>query len=113
VKQTVWITAENKYVPGAGDVPELVKDAFAAKSPIVPADGGKAKKYTSSAGTVVAVVTQVQKPDMAKYDSARGDLIRQLAGKKQRELYEDWLKKLSAKAKIDINPDVVKADVES
>jgi hypothetical protein len=34
-------------------------------------------------------------------------MMKQLTMKKQRSMYEGWLKKLSEKAKIDMNPDVV------
>ena len=82
-------------------------DAFAAKSPIDPAQGGQAKKFVSPTWVVVAVVTQAQKPDFAKLEGERSKLLRQIAGKKQRELYDEWFKKVQAKAKVDPNPAVV------
>jgi parvulin-like peptidyl-prolyl isomerase len=110
VKTTGMVTSEAKYLQGLGEAPELLKDAFAAKSPIDPAQGGKAKKFNLPAGIAVAVVTESKQPDMAKYDSERGNLIRQIAGKKQRDIYEEWLKRVQAKAKIDANPQVVDGD---
>jgi hypothetical protein len=107
VKSTGLISSENKYLPGIGEAPDLMKDAFAAKSPIDPAQGGKAKKYTSMNWVVVAVVTETKTPNLSKLEAERTALVRQIAGRKQRELYDEWLKKLQAKAKIDANPSVV------
>lgn len=112
VKSTGLISAEAK-VPGVGDATELTKDAFASKSPIDPAQGGKAHKYVTPGYVLVAVVTQVKKPDVSKLDTdpaARIALIKQIAGKKQRELYDEWLKKIQAKATIDPNPQVVQGE---
>lgn len=107
VKSTGLVTSESKYLPGIGDAPELLTDAFSAKSPIDPAQGGKAKKYTLANSVVVAVVTQAKKPDFAKLDTERPNLIKQIAGKKQRDIYDEWLKKIQSKSKIDANPAVV------
>jgi parvulin-like peptidyl-prolyl isomerase len=107
VKQTGLISRANSYLPGIGEAPELLKDVFAAKSPINPADGGKAKKFVSANWVLVAVVTDVKKPDLSKLDSQRGELLKQIASRKQRELYDAWLKKLTDKASIDPNPSVL------
>lgn len=107
VRSTGMITAENKYLPGVGEVPDLVKDAFAAKSPIDPAQGGKAHKYVTPNSVVVAIVTTAQRPDLSKLEAKRGELVRQIANRKQRDVYEAWLKKLQDKAKIEPNAAVV------
>ncbi|MGK5083345.1 SurA N-terminal domain-containing protein [Bdellovibrionota bacterium FG-1] len=107
VKKTGFVTRQSSYIPGVGEAKELLADAFAAKSPIDPAQGGKAKKYVSANWVLVALVTEAQKPDLAKLATERGQLIRQITTRKQREIYDEWLKKLVAKAKIDTNPAVV------
>jgi peptidyl-prolyl cis-trans isomerase D len=110
VKSTGLVASDSKL---PGDSTELVKDAFAAKSPIDPAQGGKAHKYVTPATVLVAIVTQVKKPDVSKLDTdaaARIALIKQLSNKKQRDIYDEWLKRIQAKAKIDPNPQVVQGE---
>jgi len=105
VKSTGPITRANRFLPGIGEAKELFADVFAKNSPIAP--GGKAKKYSSAAWTMVAVVTDVQKPDLAKLDKERDSLMRQILMRKERDFYESWLKKIQDKASIDANPAVV------
>lgn len=107
VRSTGAISRGNPYLPGVGEAPDLLKDAFAPKSPIDPAEGGKAKKYVSNNWVLVAIVTEAKRPDLARLESERGNLVRQLTQKKQRDLSEEWLKKVQSKAKIDPNPQVV------
>jgi parvulin-like peptidyl-prolyl isomerase len=104
VKSTGLMSAGQKMIPGAGEVPELFKDAFGASALTKP------RKYMTSAGIVVAVVTQTQKPDLSKLESSRSALIQQIAGKKQRAMYDDWLKRITAKANVDPNPAVMQSE---
>ncbi|HAR42365.1 MAG TPA: hypothetical protein DCS07_06995, partial [Bdellovibrionales bacterium] len=110
VKATGLINEQTGSIPGFGETDDLLKDAFALQSPIDPAQGGKVKKYTSGAGTLVAWVAASQKPDPSKFESERERLVRELASAKERELYEGWIKKVRDKAKIDTNPSVVSAE---
>jgi hypothetical protein len=105
VMTTGLFSRQNDMVPGIGESKELVTDAFQEPSPI----GTKAKKYAQPGAVVVAVVTEVQHADADKFDSEREGMIKQITQKKQRSLYEAWMKKLSEKAKIDMNPDVVQS----
>ena len=107
VKQTGLITRQSPFLPGIGEAKELLTDAFATKSPIDGTAGGKAKKYTSVAWTLVAVVTEKETPDLSKMEASREQLMNQIAFKKERVLYENWMKGLSAKAKIEKNDAVL------
>jgi hypothetical protein len=107
VKSTGLVTQANPYLPGVGEAKELMGDAFAAHSPIDPTRGGKAKKYTSGAWTLVAIVEETQKPDLAKFDSERESILGQLSTRKERELFDTWLKAVSVKAKIEPNLSIV------
>ncbi len=106
VKSTGLITAQTPYLPGIGEAKELMADAFAAKSPIE----GKAKTYRSANWVLVALVSESQRPDLAKLDSERDSLIRQIQQKKLRGIQEGWMKKLMERSKIVSNPDVVGAN---
>ncbi len=107
VKSTGSVSRMNPYLPGIGEAKELMADAFADKSPIDPAQGGKAKKYTSGGWVMVAVVQEAQKPDFAKLATEKDQLVRQLNYRKERALNEAWMKKVRDQAKIDRNPSVI------
>lgn len=114
VRSSGLMNMENPYLPGVGEAKELMTDAFADPSPIDPAQGGKAKKYTSGAWTLVALVQEAQKPDLAKFDSERDAILHQIAEKKERTLFDSWLKGVAEKAKIEPNAAVISdADSES
>jgi parvulin-like peptidyl-prolyl isomerase len=110
VKTTGLVSGQNPALPGIGHAPDVIADAFAAKSPIDPVQGGKAKRYTSANWVVVALIADSRKPDLSKLDTERTQLVKQLTQRKQREIYDDWLKKLSSHATIDRNPQVVGSD---
>jgi peptidyl-prolyl cis-trans isomerase D len=103
VKSTGLFSPQGDMIPGIGESKELMADAFQEPSPI----GAKAKKYSQAGAIVVAVVSEVQHADATKFDAERDSVMKQLTMKKQRSLFEAWLKKLSDKAKIDMNSDVV------
>ena len=56
VKTSGLITLESQGLPGAGDARDVLRDAFADKSPIDPSVGGRAKKYETGGSVIVAVV---------------------------------------------------------
>lgn len=108
VKTTSWITRQNASIPEVGEAKELIKDAFATKSPVDPTLGGKPKKYSMAAGALIAVVTESQKPDLAKFtDEEREKRVSQLAQKKHGDVFGAWMKELEKKAKIETNDAVV------
>ncbi len=107
VKTTGLIPRSSRYLPGVGDVPQLISDAFSKKSLIDPGMGGKAKKYSIPAGILVAIVSEAEKPDLSKLDAEREKLLEQVIFRKERELQNALIKKLSSHAKIERNEAVV------
>lgn len=107
VKTTGLVASNARFFPGIGESKELVADVFKDQSPLDPKAGGKAKVYRLPQGTLVAIIMETTRPDQAKLESERETIARQILAKKSRTLFEDWLKKVSAKAKIDQNPAVV------
>ncbi len=97
------------FVAGATDHPELAKELFEENGLAV----GKVKIYESPARISVVLVTAAKKPDLSKFDAEKGETESQLRTKKERELMNDVIKKLTDKAKIDPNPAVVGGDSES
>ncbi len=110
VKVSDFITRRNGYLPQLGEAKEIMADAFATQSPIDLTQGGKAKKYQVAGMTVVAVVLEKKSPDLSQLDTQRMALLRQSLGRKTRDFYSEWMKQLSAKASIEINPAVVNAE---
>lgn len=103
VKETGLINRMNPYLPGIGEAKELLSDAFANQSPIE----GKAKKYVSGSWTLIAVLVDSKKPDLSQMAKEREKLIKQLSYRKERELYESWMKKFREKASVEMNETVV------
>jgi hypothetical protein len=52
-------------------------------------------------------VTDSKSPDLSQLPEKRDDIYHELAFKKERELYDAWLKKIMSTAKIDRNPSVL------
>jgi hypothetical protein len=106
VKTTGLITIDSP-VPGVNDAQQLLQDAFAEKSPLIASQGGQAKKYESAAWVVIAVVTDVKKPEISKLAGESAKLEQQLRARKERELEEEWIQELRGKAKIKVNSSVI------
>lgn len=103
VRENPDVTEAAGFIPGAADHPELTKDLFGENGLAV----GKAKVYESPTRISVVLVTSIKKPDLAKYESEKKDTELELKSRKERALMNDVVKKLSEKAKIDLNPAVV------
>ena len=103
--RTASVNRSENSIPSVGDAPELLNAAFQApQSPIQ----GKAKAFRSAGGWVVALVTEVKTPDLAKFDQSKGKLRDQVMSRKERALYNTTLKALTAKAKVERNEDVLR-----
>jgi len=113
VKTSGLITRQAPFIQGLGEAKDLLSDAFAAESPIVLTQGGKAKKYTSAAWVAVAVVSESKKPEMNKFEGEKSKLEQQLRFKKERTLEQEWIQQLRSKAKIEMNPALVEAERSS
>jgi parvulin-like peptidyl-prolyl isomerase len=107
VKSTGMITRDTPYLPGIGEAKDLMADAFSDKSPIDAATGGKVKRYSSMNWVMLAVVSESQKPDLSKIGAEHDKLAHQIIARKERSLFEAWLKQAVEKAKIDPNPAVL------
>jgi len=113
VKTTGMIARAQGAVPGLGESKELLTDAFAGANPIAITAGGKAKRYSTPAGVVIAAVVGLEKPDASKLPAERAKLLETLNEKKQGAVFSGWLKDVRKKAKIEPNPDVVSPDAKS
>ena len=75
--------------------------------------GGQAKKYNGAGSVIVALLHEKQTPDVTKFDAEREKIVRQLAGRKQQELFQGWVTELRKKAKVEMNPAVVGGGADS
>ena len=107
VKSTGLVPRSQSFIQGLGDTRDLFADAFSANAPIDSTRGGKAKRYSTPAGIVVAVVVKSESADESKLPSERNALLKQLIEQKQREFFSGWMKSVKDQAKIEKNPDVV------
>lgn len=102
-----WVSSQSSSLPNVGEAAALLKDAFAAKSPINPAHGGKAGKYSVAQGTLVALVLDAQNADLSKFDAERASILEQLTQRKAGELAQGAMAEVTKKAKVERNPEVV------
>lgn len=92
------------YLAGAQENPQIVKDLFGGGLEV-----GKAKVYESKDAVTVILLTEVKKPDPSKFEATRGELMQQIRARKERDLMTAVMKKLTDKARIDVNPAVIGA----
>ena len=107
VQASGWVNRGTQNLPGVGQAPDLMKDAFAQPSSIDPKDGGKTKVYASGAWWLVAVVSGKKLPDSSQLSSKEPELRAKIAAKKERQLSEEFLQTLQGQAKIERNEDIL------
>jgi peptidyl-prolyl cis-trans isomerase D len=101
-RETGSTPAAMPEIPGLDGSGELLKDVLAAqKGTVLP------KLYSVPGGTVVAVVKDRARPDESKYAAERHAHELAIRGEKLRQLETVWLEELRAKAKIDVNPNLI------
>lgn len=109
VRDNPDVPESSGFVPGAQDHPELTKDLYGENGLSV----GKAKIYESPTRISVVLLTGVKKPDLAKFEVEKRDTQLEIKSRKERELMNDVLKRLTEKASIVSNPAVVSASSEA
>ncbi|MBC7387105.1 MAG: SurA N-terminal domain-containing protein [Cryobacterium sp.] len=108
VREVDDVTPGSPSIVGVADHPEMAKDLFNDSIPV-----GKTKVYESSTRMTAILVTAVKKPDLAKFETDKSETMNQIRSRKERELMNDVMKKLTDKASIDPNPAVVGEQTES
>ncbi len=108
VQKTGSVSRSGLELPGMGANSDLVSQVFAVDSP-----NGSAIKLTGATWAFLGAVTQVQQAKTEELPQARATLMKQLVFKKERELYDRWIKMLSDSAKIEPNSSVVSSDADA
>ncbi len=107
VKTSGLIPRSQSFIQGLGETRDFFADAFSASAPIDVSRGGKAKRYSTAAGIVVAAVVKSESADEGKFATERVTLLNQLLEQKQRDFFSGWMKSVKDHAKVEKNPDVV------
>lgn len=103
-KTTGLLPRSSASIPGlGGESSTLFSDAFSNPSPLDPKQGGKPRQYSIGGQVVVAWVSESQHSDLGHLHDEREALQSKLIATKSRYFYEQWLKKLTSKAKIEMN----------
>ncbi|MBI3544007.1 MAG: SurA N-terminal domain-containing protein [Deltaproteobacteria bacterium] len=89
-------------VPGLGDLPELVSDAFKDGSPLVQGP----KLYEGAKTFAVAMDLKAFKPDMAEFAKSKTQLEQTASSRKSEEMFQQWMHDLRTRAKVSINQQI-------
>ncbi|MEK7690557.1 MAG: SurA N-terminal domain-containing protein [Bdellovibrionota bacterium] len=106
VRRSGMVSALGGVIPGLGEAGELMRDAFLKDSPL----DKTAKRYQVGARTVIVVVTGKDSADLSKFPEQAGKTMAQLQYRREQEIVETWMRKLSAEAKVEQNEAVMKDD---
>jgi peptidyl-prolyl cis-trans isomerase D len=94
-------------VPGLGEAPAL----YAAAAAATAAGQTLPDVYATPAGPVVAQVKDRQRPDPAKYERQRDEIVARLTSRRQAEVETAWLKTLRDSATIKVNDALLRGAV--
>jgi hypothetical protein len=101
--KSAMITAQDPQIPGLGDTPELMKDAFSAIGLSRP------KVYSTPRGVLVAVVSAQESADPKKFTEIEKRKLRsKIASEKASEALQEVMKGLRDRASIKTNPEIFK-----
>ena len=105
VEETGLFTRAGGVIPKIGPAGNFIKtlSSLTEKNPI-PKEVLQTKD-----GYFVVELLALDPADQTKFESAKKDLGKRLRYQKQEEFFENWLKELRAKAKIDKNQEILKA----
>lgn len=109
VKTTEKFNRLQGAIPGIGEVPDLLADAFKEPSPLVQAP----KLYETRGSFILAHDLKSFKPNLADLSKDKDKLVQQVTAKKEQAMYEQWMGSLRQQAKVSINKAVERKDEES
>jgi peptidyl-prolyl cis-trans isomerase D len=103
VEETGFFTRAGGMVPKIGPIGDFMTElsALTGKNPLP-------NKILQTKDAFFAVkLSATESADQTKFQSVKKDLQRRLINQKQEEFMQNWLQQLRAKAKIDINKDIL------
>jgi len=103
MEETGLFTRAGGLVPKIGPIGEFM----AALSSLTEKNPTPKEVLRTKDGYFVVRLSALEPADQSKFSSARKDLQKRLLYQKQEEFFQNWLQQLRAKAKIEINKDVL------
>jgi hypothetical protein len=103
MEETGFFTRAGGMVPKIGPIGEFMStlSSLTEKSP------SPKEVLRTKDGYFVVRLSALDPADQSKFSSVKMDLQKRLLYQKQEESFQDWLQQLRAKAKIEINKDVL------
>lgn len=99
LKTSEKFNRQQSFIPGVGDIPELMGDVYKAGSPLLR----EPKLYEANGRFVVAQRLQEFKPDPTTFAKERQRLESQAAVRKSQQFYEQWMGELRSQAKVTLS----------
>lgn len=101
--ETGFFTRAGGLVPKIGPAEEFMAtlSSLTEKSPFPK------EVFRTKDGYFVVKLSGLEPADQSKFPSVKKDLQKRIIYQKQEEFFQNWLQQLRAKAKIDINKDVL------
>lgn len=110
VRDSGPLSVSNPFLPNVGRADEIVEKVFGKDSRAIDLkSGGKPAMVELKDRSMVVVYGLVAKEDadLAKLPEARDELIRQIANRKENELFQEFIQNLTKAAKVDRNEEVI------
>jgi peptidyl-prolyl cis-trans isomerase D len=103
IEETGFFTRAGGVVPKIGPVGDFITElsTLTVKTPLPK------KVLQIKNAFFVVKLSAMEHADQTKFSSVEKDLKNRLINQKQEELLQNWLQQLRAKAKIDINKDIL------
>ncbi len=105
VEETGFFTRTTGAIPKIGPI----KEPGALLAPLTEKDPVPKDVFQTKDGYFVARLSSTEPADQTRFAAAEKGVEARLINQKQEEFFQNWIKELRSRAKIDINPDVVKS----
>ncbi len=100
----ISVTRKSTFAAGIGFSPKFIEKLFSDPEPKLLGEVFK----TEENRYVIAKITKHTEPDMAEFESSKAVIKSNLASAKKGQIYEAYVEKLRANARIEINRDFLK-----
>jgi len=108
LKTTEKFSRLSGAIPGVGEAPELVNDAFKGNSELEKSP----KQYEARGVLIVAKNLKALKPNLSDLSKDREKLITQATTRKEQAIFEQWMGEARSKAKVTMNESLLKGNTE-
>lgn len=96
------------FVPGIGEMPDLINDAFAENSVLAK----EPKLYEARGDMVIAMSLQTFKPNTADLGKNKDKVLKSVQSKKEQEMYTQLMTSLRSQSKVSMNDKLLNMEME-